>query len=51
MNKNKLNKLIKMEVNKQLHYTHCCTELKSKENRTIPKVKKLDRLNLNDELM
>ena len=33
-----------------INYTHSCTELKSKEKRLIPKVKSLDRLNLNDEV-
>jgi hypothetical protein len=33
-----------------INYTHCCTKLKSKQNRVIPKVKSLDRLNLNDEV-
>ena len=34
----------------KINYTHSCTELKSKEKRLIPKVKSLDRLNLNDEV-
>ena len=33
-----------------INYTHSCTELKDKEKRLIPKVKSLDRLNLNDEV-
>ena len=37
-------------INEAINYTHSCTELKSKEKRLIPKVKSLDRLNLNDEV-